>query len=86
MHAHSWDLRAELPDPSNPAHEAFLERLRADWRSVELDSAERALCAYAEKLTRAPWTMTEADVVGLRAAGLDDVAIHQAVQVVAYFY
>ena len=29
--------------------------------------------------------MTEADVEALRAHGLDDVAIHEAIQVVAYF-
>ena len=29
--------------------------------------------------------MREADITSLRAAGFDDVAIHNAVQVVAYF-
>lgn len=29
--------------------------------------------------------MSESDVAGLRAAGLDDRAIHDATQVVAYF-
>ena len=44
-----------------------------------------ALCAYAEKLTREPRAMGEADVEGLRRVGLSDEAIHDAVQVVAYF-
>jgi uncharacterized peroxidase-related enzyme len=44
-----------------------------------------ALCAYAEKLTLTPAKMTEADVSGMREAGFDDVAIHDAVQVIAYF-
>jgi alkylhydroperoxidase family enzyme len=29
--------------------------------------------------------MTEADVAGLREVGFDDVAIHDAIQVVGYF-
>ena len=43
------------------------------------------LCAYAEKLTLSPSEMTEADVEGLRAAGFDDVAIQDAIQVISYF-
>ena len=43
------------------------------------------MCAYAEKLTLHPSRMQEADVAGLRAVGLDDVAIHDAIQVVGYF-
>ncbi len=44
-----------------------------------------ALCAYAEKLTLAPTSMTEADIERLRMAGLDDVAIHDATQVISFF-
>jgi alkylhydroperoxidase family enzyme len=43
------------------------------------------LCVYAEKLTHRPWEMTAADVGPLRSAGFDDVAIHDAIQVVSYF-
>lgn len=56
-----------------------------DWRSAGLGAVDMALCAYAEKLTQSPAAMTEADVQGLRAAGLDDRAIHDATQVIAYF-
>ena len=56
-----------------------------DWSEAPLTEADRALCAYAEKLTRAPATMAEADVAELRRHGFDDVAIHDAIQVVAYF-
>ncbi len=56
-----------------------------DWRGAALDAQDRALCVYAEKLTRAPASMTAADVEALRAAGFDDVAIHDAIQVVSYF-
>ena len=50
-----------------------------------MDLTDRALCAYAEKLTHTPAEMTEADVQRLREAGLGDVAIHDAIQVIAYF-
>ena len=56
-----------------------------DWRTAPLAAGDRALCEFACKLTRAPATMVESDVAALRAAGFDDVAIHDATQVVAYF-
>ena len=56
-----------------------------DWRSAPLNEMDRALCAYAEKLTRQPEAMSQADVSQLRAAGLDDVAIHDATQIIGFF-
>ncbi len=56
-----------------------------DWRTAALSPVERALCAFADKLARAPAANGVADVDALRAADLDDVAIHDATQVVAYF-
>ncbi|HEX9794249.1 MAG TPA: hypothetical protein VGC54_09735 [Planctomycetota bacterium] len=50
-----------------------------------MQPAERALCAYADKLTRTPGAMVAADVQALRDAGWADREIHDAVQVVAYF-
>lgn len=46
---------------------------------------DEALCHYAEKLTLYPAEMAEADILALRRAGLDDVAIHDATQIIAYF-
>jgi len=63
----------------------LLEALATDWRRAVLDPADAALCAYAEKLTRTPQAMSEEDVVALRSVGFDDVAIHDAIQVVSYF-
>ena len=45
----------------------------------------RALCDYAVKLTRTPAAVGPADADGLRAQGWDDAAIHDAIQVIAYF-
>lgn len=50
-----------------------------------MNDVDRALCAYAEKLTRAPAEMGEADVARLRGAGLDDAAIHDATQIIGFF-
>jgi len=56
-----------------------------DWRRARLAPEDRALCAFAEKLTLRPAEMREDDIGGLRRVGFDDVAIHDAIQVVAYF-
>ncbi|MBL6720314.1 MAG: hypothetical protein ISQ08_02785 [Planctomycetes bacterium] len=56
-----------------------------DWRQVALSAEDAALCAFAEQLTRAPGEVREADLQRLRAAGLDDLALHRAVQVIGYF-
>ena len=50
-----------------------------------LSEVDRAILAYAVKLTRAPKTMTEADVEALRAVGLNDRAIHDVCQLTGYF-
>lgn len=52
---------------------------------ANLSGRERAMLAYAGKLTRAPDAMTQADADALRAAGLDDRAILDLAQVVSYF-
>ena len=56
-----------------------------DWRRADLEPADRALCAFAEKLTATPGAMAEADVEALRSVGFDDEAVHDAIQVVSYF-
>jgi len=57
-----------------------------DWRTtLHLEPVDAALCAFADKATATPGEMGMADVEALRAAGLDDTAIHDATQVIAYF-
>jgi uncharacterized peroxidase-related enzyme len=56
-----------------------------DWRRAPLSAVDRALCAFASKLTLAQQTMGPADLEALRAHGLGDRAIHDAVQVIGYF-
>ena len=81
--AHAEDLRAELSDTEHA--DALVAAVARDWRTAELSAPDRELCAYAEKLALAPGEMREADVVALRGVGFDDVAIHDAIQVIAYF-
>lgn len=49
------------------------------------DERLRALLRYAERLTLEPASVNERHVDALREVGLDDRAIHDAAQVVAYF-
>ena len=80
MTAHAYDLRVEVKEV------ALADALERDgWESAPLEPAERALCAYAHKLTKQPQNMVEADVHQLREAGWSDLEIQDACQVVAYF-
>jgi uncharacterized peroxidase-related enzyme len=45
----------------------------------------RVLCDFAVKLTREPAAVGGADIDQLREHGWDDAAIHDAIQVIAYF-
>lgn len=85
MCAHLWDLRVERPDLAGAGWELLQSALIGGWRGAELSARERALCAYAERLTLAPGSMAEADVAELRSQGISDAGIHRAVQVIAYF-
>jgi len=77
-------------------HAAGLDRIAAKTRPglgkavLECDDSpltdrERAMAAYARRLTAEPGSISAADIAPLREAGLDDRAIHDLVQVVAYF-
>ena len=68
-----------------PEREDWLGHLALDWRTAELSALDAALCSYAQKLTLAPALMQSADLAPLRALGLDDAAIHDAIQVIGYF-
>ncbi|MEM7264144.1 MAG: alkylhydroperoxidase, partial [Planctomycetota bacterium] len=50
-----------------------------------MTSRQRALCEFAEKLTRTPGAMRPDDLEALRAAGLDDGEILEVTHVVGYF-
>jgi uncharacterized peroxidase-related enzyme len=52
---------------------------------LSLTDRERALVAYADKLTRDPASVRATDIEALRSQGLQDLAIHDACAIVAYF-
>ena len=56
-----------------------------DYRVADLEPLLRALCDFAVKLTRDPAAVAREDVDALRHHGLDDAAVHDAIQVIAYF-
>jgi uncharacterized peroxidase-related enzyme len=70
-----------------PAGEAdrFVHAVARSWREAPLSPTDRALCEFAAKLTHRQREMTPFDLDELRRHGLDDRAIHDAVQVIAYF-
>jgi|TARA_B100002003_G_scaffold207016_1_gene201100 uncharacterized peroxidase-related enzyme len=59
--------------------------LSRDYRTADVEQAERAMLDFAAKLTLTPQQMEEADVQALRGHGFDDRAIHDIVVVAAYY-
>lgn len=62
-----------------------MEAIKTDWHRAPLSDADRALMAFAVDLTKTPGAMRREHVDTLRAAGFDDRAISDAVQVISYF-
>ena len=87
MQAHAHDLRDEVKEifDTDAAADAFVHAVARDWRTAELADTDRALCSYAEKLTRHQREIGLEDAEELRTQGFDDVAIHDATQVIGYF-
>jgi len=56
-----------------------------DYRKADLSARERALCDFAAKLTHLAAEVDQADIAALRGQGLNDTAISDAIQVIAYF-
>ena len=77
--SHGAALRVYLEDAQKA------DQIGVNWRHAALTEREAALCAYAEKLTLTPAEMTAADLEPLRAVGLNDEQILEAVQVIGMF-
>ena len=56
-----------------------------DYHKAALSARERALCDFAVKLTHSAAAVEAADIDMLRAEGLDDATISDAIQVIGYF-
>ena len=61
------------------------EHASHDWRAAELEQRVYALCELAEQLTLRPASVGPEEIERLRAVGLEDAAIHDAIQVIGYF-
>jgi uncharacterized peroxidase-related enzyme len=62
-----------------------VEAVLADWRTALVDPRVRATLGFLEKLTLAPTQVRPADVAPLRAAGVSDEAVEDAIQVCVLF-
>jgi uncharacterized peroxidase-related enzyme len=98
VQAHANDLRSEIeqdwrsilgsdgsPAQSSDELDALVHQLARDWSAATLRPDAVAMLNYAERVTRTPAECSRDDVDALRAAGWSDAAIHDAVQVIAYF-
>lgn len=62
-----------------------LDAVCLDYRQASLEPGSRVLADYADKLTRSPSTMQEADLQPLRDAGFSDEDVLLCNLIVAYF-
>ncbi len=95
MAAHQADLRVEVQnelrasgasdDDAATAARSFAADIAAQGSEAAHTPRLRALLQYAERLTLSPASTTADHLEPMRAAGLDDVAIHDAAQAAAYF-
>jgi uncharacterized peroxidase-related enzyme len=77
--SHARDFAAETDNKK------LAEQVAYDYRKAPLDPSSKALCDYAVKLTLAPQSVGEEDLVKLRQSGFNDEAMVVIVQVVSYF-
>ena len=63
----------------------LVQQIETDYSTSDLGANDKAMLAYADKLTRTPWDMVEADVIALRELGFDDRAIHDIAHVTGYY-
>lgn len=62
-----------------------MDAIKKDYREADLDAADRAMLDYVRKLTLAPASTSEADIIALRQAGFGDKAILEINQIAGFF-
>ena len=62
-----------------------VEAVLADWRTAPIDQKLRATLGFLEKLTLTPAEVRPGDVAPLRAAGVSDAAIEDAIHACVLF-
>ena len=63
----------------------WVSTMKRDYRQAELRQADRAMLDYVAKVTLAPATTEEADIIRLREAGFGDKAIFEINQITGFF-
>lgn len=63
----------------------LIQDLQTDYQKASITASEKAVLAYASKLTMTPWKIKEKDITNLRNHGFNDRAIHDICTVTAYF-
>jgi len=61
------------------------EHVKHDYRRAQLTPRQKALCLFAEMVTRAPQALLARHLEPLREHGLSDRDILDTVEVIAYF-
>ena len=79
MQAHGEDLREQVDE------DQLVRQIKADYRSANLDATTRAILEFAEKVTRAAYTVQPSDLDLLRSHGLDDETIFDVVEITGFF-
>jgi alkylhydroperoxidase family enzyme len=59
--------------------------VQRDWRTAPVDPKLRAMLGFLEKLTLDPSSVTRSDADLVRAAGVSDAALVDAIHVCAFF-
>ena len=63
----------------------MIQQVLDDWRTAPIAEPLRAMLGFLEQLTLRPATVTPQDVAPLRARGLNDAAIEDAIHVAVLF-
>ena len=66
-------------------HDDVVDAVLNDWRTAPLDPKLRATLAFLEKLTLTPGEVRPADVEPMRAAGVSDEGVEDAVHACVLF-
>jgi uncharacterized peroxidase-related enzyme len=82
--AHCTQLHGDFLSKLTP-DKTLVRALMTDPAAAPLEGADRALIAYALKLTRTPREVRQSDVEILRSAGFSEEEIFEAAFVTAYF-
>jgi alkylhydroperoxidase family enzyme len=65
--------------------EHLTDQFSTTWRTYELDEMTRELLEYAEKLTKSPSEIEDADADAMREAGWSEDGVYQATALVSFF-